>query len=196
MKTRSRRARPRKSGPRYPSGRLIGSRKQDRGTPQLQAKRQQLVGDAEDTRASSLLGILAARRLIEPEEYAAAVRYRELHFYAARLPTGFVLSRSSADAVLQREIALKRGFPRTIVGSLNARVAFEEARRYVVSHSGARAAAIVDDAALFDRLPGASSSGDLWNLRSGLDALKKHFEALHRSRRAGGTSKSVSEVLA
>ena len=168
MKKRRRGSRPRKGAPPYPSGRLIGSSKQDRGTPQLRAKRQQLVGDAEDRRASSLLGIFAARRLIQPEEYAAAERYRELHLYAARLATGFVLSRWSADAVFRSEIALKRGFPRTITGSLNARVAFEKARRYVVSHSGARAAAILDDAALFDRLPTASSSGDLWNLRSGL----------------------------
>jgi hypothetical protein len=77
MKKGRARGRPHKPGPRYPSGRLIRSGR-DRGTPELLDKRRQLFGDPDDRRASSLLGVLAARGLIEPDEYEAAEQYAEL----------------------------------------------------------------------------------------------------------------------
>jgi hypothetical protein len=170
------RGRPRKARRRYPSGQLIQSSAQDRGTPQLRAKRRQLVGNADDARAGSLLGVLAARGLIELAEYKAGVRYAELYFCAANLPTGFALARPVLAALSRSEIVLKRSFPRTIVGSPRARIAFNEARRSVARRSGCHAAAILDDVAIFDRAPGPAP--DIESLRSGLDALKRHFEVL------------------
>jgi len=140
----------RKAGRRYPSGRLVSSKVRDRGTPELRARRRKPVGDPNDARAASLLGIIAARGVIEPAEYEPGEGYAGLHFGAARFQMGFVPAHPGAAALPQSEVVLRPGFLRTIVGTLSIPIAFEEARRSVAQQSGARAgAAIVDDVAIF-----------------------------------------------
>jgi hypothetical protein len=181
---RRRRARPRKIGQRYSNGRLVPSKVADRGTPELREKRRQLVGDPDERRASSLLGVLTARGLIEPDEYEAAERYAELYLYAARPHTGFVLAQPVAAALLlKKEIALKRAFPGPIIGNLKYRLAFNKARLSIVRQSGTRAAAIVDSFVIFDRTLGPSLN--LRSLRNGLDALRRYFAGVDRGYQGG-----------
>jgi hypothetical protein len=67
----SRRGRPRKTGERYKSGDIKPGR--DKGTPELEAKRQQLVGEKGDPVLSTCpLDILKARGLIDDETHKVA----------------------------------------------------------------------------------------------------------------------------
>jgi hypothetical protein len=116
---------PRKAGRRYPSGRLVSSKVRDRGTPELRARRRKLVGDPNDARAASPLGIIAARGVIEPAEYERGEDYAGLHFGVARFQMGFVPAHPGAATLSQSEVVLRPGFSRTILGTLSVPIAFE-----------------------------------------------------------------------
>lgn len=74
-------AKKRSKGPRTKSGRLSRAYKgpaRDDGTPELQAKRRQLVGDADPALSVSVVGRLFAWGMIDQQQYLAAQRYRQL----------------------------------------------------------------------------------------------------------------------
>jgi len=68
-------ARKRKRGPREPNGRL--KRTRDRGTPEVQARREQAFNRAD---ISYALGIMAANNVISVGELQACERYAFLHY--------------------------------------------------------------------------------------------------------------------
>lgn len=76
-------ARPRRSGPRTPSGRLsraYAGPARDAGTAELAAKKLALVNGARDPALSaSAASILFAHRVLDRDQLAAAVRYGALH---------------------------------------------------------------------------------------------------------------------
>lgn len=75
-------ARRKKAGARTKSGRLSRAYTgpaRDAGTPELQAKRQAIVGDGADPNLSvSAPGILFAKAILNREQYAQALTYRKL----------------------------------------------------------------------------------------------------------------------
>jgi hypothetical protein len=76
-KTRRRRAgRPRKVGPRKPSGDLQ-RRETTLPPPEIVARRAALVGSAQDQRAGYILGVMHARGLISQDEHNAGLDHGE-----------------------------------------------------------------------------------------------------------------------
>jgi hypothetical protein len=168
--------RPRKDGPRKPSGKPWYAA-QVGPTPELAAKRLALIGDrvvpesrgymnrARDARcASYLLGMLLARALIDATGHAAGMRYAGAFRYAARPLTGFVVPRPDW-------IPGVRPLGDTVVGADDARANFSAARRSL-QRCGPRITAAVERVALYEQ---AIEQEELPLLREGLAALDEHF---------------------
>lgn len=100
--------RPRKDGPRHPSGQLV---QRVEPTEQLLEKRRILVGEdhASSKRAGYPLGILRLRGVITETDHAAGIRYAALHFAAWSGITPGRLSRMSSH--LRAAVASALGSP-------------------------------------------------------------------------------------
>jgi hypothetical protein len=152
MGNRRRAGRPRKEGPRYPSGRLVPPKPRDNGGPVLPVKWQQLFESGE--RAGSVLAILAEHGKIAPTEYTAGEGYAELSPHSGRrnIPNG------------------------TLGNSLKALATFNDAHAAIVRQRGQKIANIVEAIAILDQPPGNDATLRL--LRAGLQALWDYFREL------------------
>jgi hypothetical protein len=107
----------RKPGPRTKSGRLSRAGQKpvvDKPTPQLQARRQALVGEGNDPALSATaIGSLLATGVIDADQYNAALRYRALRCALFGPPWPSNVSGSEADQ--KRLQGLMREF-KSIVG--------------------------------------------------------------------------------
>lgn len=174
----STRGRPAKAGDRYPSGELRAQN--DNGTPEHRAKREALTRDADDQRSGYPLGVLYARRIILQGDHWAGRRYAALYTAAVRpvaIPTILqsLFARGHtplASALLADGVDAAKG--------AELRAEYLAARK-VLDKLGSHVAAAVDDCAVFDAMP--RSPGRIEDLKTGLDALHKHFEEADERKR-------------
>lgn len=166
----------RKSGARYPSGRLRPGR--DGPTPELARRRLAAVGDAtrpeaenyiERARsaryASCLLDVLFARALIDVRDHNAGQRYAGAYRRVPHVATGFTVSRPD-------QIPGARPLGDTVIGGDDSRSKFSAARR-ALEQRGARVTTVVERLLLYEQ---AIEASELPLLREGLAALDQHFQ--------------------
>lgn len=138
----------------------------DLGTPEAQARRRALVGDADPRLAGYPLGVLLARAAIAADEHEAGCHYAYL--------CGRVLGRTQPYT----PVARGSGSELSDDALANVTARWHEAVR-VLMQVGRPAKDAVDNAAVFERLPGwllrsrprAGDAARCEALRSGLAAL-------------------------
>jgi hypothetical protein len=167
--------RAKKDSPRYRCGRLKPQPVDP--TPELAAKRLAAIGDSIEPKAcsymdrarsawqaSSPLGILFARTLVDDCGHDAGRRYAGIYRRAARTATGFAVPRPD-------QMPGARPLGDTVVGADAWRSKFSAARRSL-KQRGPRVMAVVERIVLYDQ---AIEERELPLLREGLAALDRHF---------------------
>src|SRR3954452_13076104 len=119
--------RPHYDGPRRPDDRLLRSLAADRGKPERSKKRGHLVGPDADRRAGSVLGDLAAARLISGNEYTAGEHYLEIYIRAAMPPIGDSTPLAE-ERISRADAAPHRTRPVSVIGSTKTHAEFFRAR--------------------------------------------------------------------
>jgi hypothetical protein len=109
MAKRRKAERKRKAGPREPNGRLSRAYKhpdvRDHGTPEVQSKRQVLVGEGNDpTRGATVIDLLFATGHIDLDQHTEGFEYRRLHAAVYGHPWGNAAGGEPTDEAL---VALK-----------------------------------------------------------------------------------------
>ena len=108
----------------------------DRGTPEQQARRFKLIGDAPQELASYPLGVLMARKIITLDMHNAGSNYSRLY----RCVIGKFRAPSGANPI-----------PDDVAEEMQSRF---DVMREALKNAGRRSKDTVDNAAVFDRFPG------------------------------------------
>jgi hypothetical protein len=137
---------------------------EDRGTPELRRKRAQLVGHPDNRLASSPLGVLLARRLIQAREYHAGRHYAWLFACGVRRVN---------MPFLERPIGPGYTWAITNHSAVRARPELLEARA-ALDVAGAAVRRAVEDLVIYEQAPGTVLQLSL--IRRGLETLCLHFE--------------------
>lgn len=185
--------RPRKDGPRHPSGQLV---QRVEPTEQLLEKRRILVGEdhASSKRAGYPLGILRLRGVITETDHAAGIRYAALHHvvwgtgtpksHLAQLISGLVGAASSVDDPAREKRLIEAADQ---LGQANAALMALPTRRpyHVLQNIAAyeRPMRFMDTSRARTPAAWAADQRDIDALQEATDALARHWKLGHYAER-------------